>query len=887
MNGDAVYGLTKYQYLPRLNNEVDFEDFIECFFNELESTNSYKRFGRKGQKQHGLDIFSLQNKTVIQCKLKDIRRDDKKIKKELLDDFHKDISAFKAFNKDNGKKYNRFIYTSTWFEDKDIEVKCMNESTDSLIVEYWSWDSLLRKAENKISPEIVKNVLFRGLDSRLNNQEKYLTGTIGKIDYREYADKPILQGIYLLLSYLFKGVEYIPLHILMRNWPFTDASGSGAYYDVFGAYIDSPQLMEFFSSINIDDNGDVKISEKFSENVKNANDKAKWIVEKLSNNLIFQVISQTGSEYKIIRQYSHSSCDCIRCRYLRFNYVGVLELLDSSVESAEDKLTHAFYNYRMGRYVQAARIYNEIRDSLETAQNFICNYNLRSLGNILRLRFYGENAQAELVEQSRDIDMNHLFCNTSDEPTGIVKYLHKNEFILNAERRINKCLNKLKQHYELQQNGGWSSRNEGWALVNEYLQIHTFISSNQLTYEQFPEFQDLTNRFIEGVILSYLIDQTDNGRVEKIDDFLVFVVINHANSVEIRKLITKFKVKSIPYENSNTEKLSVFGVFDQFIDQGLSIKIDDSIESRHFREIFNEHFSNLLTLLGVIEIDKKLVNNMKLILIAFLKKESILYPRTSDSLLLFFFSHPDEQHQDWIINLLFTMLEEKTLFRYDSLERVATHLSSSYSTLAISDQQTTQLINKLDHILQQDSDGFRMNILIKLAAGIKSPKLSKYTRERVLERLAKSFNDDIYYEATIFEVIPFSLEFYDKYKNFSKPTKQRLDSLRTFFGVKNSNRHPFLNQFINLSYKVEVDLSVQEEFKGIDPYYDWLLDLDGFDYSKFDPKWICEYPTKFYYDEFRKYKMIRKALETYLSNNKDEKISQTYFDIFIRDSSDE
>ena len=83
---DILYPkISDYVILPPFKDEKKFEDFILIFFNKLEKTNSYDLFGRKGQKQSGLDVFSVEKQTVIQCKCKiSGTRKDTIIRDELL-----------------------------------------------------------------------------------------------------------------------------------------------------------------------------------------------------------------------------------------------------------------------------------------------------------------------------------------------------------------------------------------------------------------------------------------------------------------------------------------------------------------------------------------------------------------------------------------------------------------------------------------------------------------------------------------------------------------------------------------------------------------------------------------------------------------------------------
>lgn len=56
--------------LPVPNNEDLFEDAICELFDNIEKTSTFKKFGRKGHNQKGIDIFSAEKNIAIQCKKK-------------------------------------------------------------------------------------------------------------------------------------------------------------------------------------------------------------------------------------------------------------------------------------------------------------------------------------------------------------------------------------------------------------------------------------------------------------------------------------------------------------------------------------------------------------------------------------------------------------------------------------------------------------------------------------------------------------------------------------------------------------------------------------------------------------------------------------------------
>jgi hypothetical protein len=67
--------------LTAISNSDTFEDSICDLYNYLESTNTFKRFGKNGHNQKGIDIFSSEKDCAIQCKKKDLSRKDLLLKK--------------------------------------------------------------------------------------------------------------------------------------------------------------------------------------------------------------------------------------------------------------------------------------------------------------------------------------------------------------------------------------------------------------------------------------------------------------------------------------------------------------------------------------------------------------------------------------------------------------------------------------------------------------------------------------------------------------------------------------------------------------------------------------------------------------------------------------
>ena len=105
--------------LPQINNKDIFEELICDLFNAIDFTNTYKKFGRNGHQQKGIDIFSSEKDVVIQCKKKDLSRNEIQIRRELMNDIESDINSI--VSKELQIKFSKLYFTSTYKDHPDID----------------------------------------------------------------------------------------------------------------------------------------------------------------------------------------------------------------------------------------------------------------------------------------------------------------------------------------------------------------------------------------------------------------------------------------------------------------------------------------------------------------------------------------------------------------------------------------------------------------------------------------------------------------------------------------------------------------------------------------------------------------------------------------------
>jgi hypothetical protein len=141
-----------------LNNE-SFEMLILDLFNdEFESCN-FVLFGRKGQKQQGIDIYSSHHKIAIQCKYKS---EPSLIKREIIEqEILSEIEKLKYSN----IEVKGFYFVTTFEHDNKLQLFCLeqqNQNEYEFEISYLGWSYIEKQllSNLKLSKKYFKPYLF-------------------------------------------------------------------------------------------------------------------------------------------------------------------------------------------------------------------------------------------------------------------------------------------------------------------------------------------------------------------------------------------------------------------------------------------------------------------------------------------------------------------------------------------------------------------------------------------------------------------------------------------------------------------------------------------------------------------------------------------------------
>lgn len=861
--------LQNIELRPITNDEI-FENFIVSFFNELEATNSFNKVGRNGQKQNGYDVYSLDKKTVIQCKVrKSENQSNKKITKDLIDELKKDFKSFDSYNMRCNQKYSKFIYATTFIRNTDISIECDRLSNDYVTVEYWSWDDIKDKMPYNTYHEYFADLF----------PDKTIEFIYGSNDFNIDVKAPILNQIFDYFKHVFREINIVPKHFFIETNPFKIDIDFYPYFSSFKLNIDNKELFEFIKSIEYNDDKELKFTDiKFVENIDNPKEKALYVLKTfIENNIYWLQFKNLTIKLPI---NDSLNCNCMRCLFNKMDFNSVFKHLIKVLkeENSQNKWLSAFTIYKLGYFGMAYSHYSDL-SSMSRKNGYYIQYIISkfNLVNLYRHISFWE-FDNQLVHESKITKVNLtdiLYTFKYNRSFEFINWILSEKFFYEKYLVISSIVSRIKEHKIIQLNGGSSHNNNLINLQCEFMDFYHFIEGNYIVFDKFTEFKDLTKLFIEGLVVSHSMNEKQKSRLEYFNDSHLKIILLYGEADNLSKNIRHNNLKYLKYQKGNTSTNIVEDVLNLFSCQNELTKskaefekeFNQSQENEYFWTYLNERFSCALVICSYCNFDKEQVNLIAKALLIFLKSENCLtnYHRQNilsflklkgymlsklllDDFLTLFIS--DENYHDEFffsaISISYTKRNEKLIFESDFFNKL---LDFTF--------------NKNLKNIFGNAPGFIFKIykLIDQKQKLRIESLIK-------EKLNEHFLLVLAYNALLFDVINLDDKTLFKYiKSVSNSFHTRGVNVK----FSENYRIDGLVMLIELCYKFNIDLHVNEfsYFKGINQYYDWLLDLENFNYDNFKVEWLKEYLSPIYFNKFRDYPNIRMKLIDHLKNNHD------------------
>lgn len=876
------------QILPPWNDDVKFENFVTAYFNDLENTISYDRFGRSGQKQDGLDVYSTEKKTVIQCKLKLIRGgNDEKIRNDLISELDKDFKSFLDYNKKNKLVYKKFIFASTFYSDTHISTECAKRTNDSITVEYWSWDRLQSNLPEKVFKTYYSEFLSF-LEEYYFKQNSAILSNIVPNQYKIDKSDSLINQLFDYFKYQFNEIDVLPIHLLKNNYPFKKSNDFYSYYSLFTLTTDNDELFELFESLKIEKGKVSTNNNKFKKGVKESSKKLKYILEKLSGHLIFNIQHKKSHKTVNIRYSHEKSCTCTRCSFGRLYYEDTFNGLQKKPKKIEDKLLLAYMHYELGNFVESSKLFKDIaiyaKKNKQVVRYTIAQFNLSKLYVFIRNNYWGENAQPELIKRLKTIEADKLYCELKTyENKKLLDWILNSKFYTSKREEINRTVNKIKDHYHSQLKGGWSSNSHTWSLINDYAEIETFLNANFIVYDRFSEYQELTDNFIEGLIISHAMNENQESRLNHFDDWLFSRIVFNGNAERTLKLFHRYELKSLKYKSTSKKGDTFFDLVNNHLTnyQNISSAFEKSCEksNRVFWEKYNSIFCNLMLLISISDIESSQIKVISKNLLKYLNETNFINHISIKYVRLFINRKAEFIDETVLYGFLNLFITNGKFHENDFIESIIEQIKRYHKELIL-DKKTLDEFFLIAFDKCKICNHEHSNEFITVVYDAVKSEFKKEIKNRIVDVLKKQFNSNLYYMSAIYGIFNCEDDFFDLLIESAKP-KSKTTSFKSAFSGIEDNRLPKVNMLLNLCFKNGIDLSQSkfDDFRNIDDYYSWLFEMKRFDYKNFNPKWATEYWTKYYIEEFKKHPIIKQKALEYFKENSDYMVEKLIIDL--------
>lgn len=212
--------------LPRISNEVSFEEFCKDLWKDILKDYTVERYGTRGQSQDGVDVACISKDEIIGIQCKRVET----LTKSKIDT---EINLAKNFK----PKLDKYIIATTLKKDKNLQTHVYNRSIENehnglFKIEIIFWDGLIDKIFNESSIDLFKKYFpEQSLDvSEISQMLNYISTQFKEMNYKTVENSLnfikesiniktnknkyelyILEGKYLSLCRKFKkaGEKYI------------------------------------------------------------------------------------------------------------------------------------------------------------------------------------------------------------------------------------------------------------------------------------------------------------------------------------------------------------------------------------------------------------------------------------------------------------------------------------------------------------------------------------------------------------------------------------------------------------------------------------------------------------------------------------------------------
>jgi hypothetical protein len=745
--------------------------------------------------------------------------------------------------------------------------------------------------EGILHPELVQPdiniVLYTSLSNCLNELQRRFGNTGGNTEknfnylLRVVKRKDnLLDYVYDVLFFLKTHLEFTPTDLIARIEPFRirDIREPYSYYNNYSLVTNNEKLIDLFQSIDFSKALRFKPKTLY-RNTKVNLEKLRFVVSALAHNLIHEIASRRGKGAVRIAHSDNKICNCVACTMGRLEIRNALLLL-SDPNNDDDKVKKARALFDIGLYEKSFLRFNEdYQEKIKSSsrvQSYVALFRLKWSNNV---SWHSENVEVQKLKQetnSLDTETEFFkFIASPDFEKQAAGLFFQNSKLRSYAETIIESLDSIRSHYRIQLNGGNSSNDNLRTLINRFQELEEFISQNKLPYTRFSDFETICTNYTEGLFLCLALNKEQSSRLEALHSGLMKQLLFRSSTDAMIGNYNRYIQKQITYHTSPDSTPFEDCVMNYLTDHKRAYSVITGINEKlwEIRDRYFSFFWNIIVLLSLVDVPETFLRQAAGKILAFLPDISNQEYRKVQLLGNFIKIKGKILGKSWLKPALNLILDNAELQHYEIFSAFF-ELADDNTFILISDEKTYEKTVSLFGDKEKLLDKYNDVTLFDLSK-VMSAKFRKQFADYVRSILQTEFNGILFYKACMYNVLE-AKEFFDQYlASYPRPEKASLNRNYLF---RETRTLPYVNEIINLSLKFNIILPIEfvERFKGLSDYYDWLLDMDTFNYALFDPLWILQYDSFYFYRKAFSKKAVIEAVRSFLRNNPQPKLARQF-----------
>ncbi|MBW4360666.1 DUF4365 domain-containing protein [Flavobacterium taihuense] len=774
-----------------------------------------------------------------------------------------------------------------WYDiqnDYSLKERILNQKSNNVksIQIYIPTENVLN--ENTLKDFIDKIHYSKYIQLR---KKKYISGNL-EADYSkievDIRGKHIIDKIHYVIK-LFEGIAVLPTDVISQLPPFKGKENN-TFINRSTLNTESEDFFDFIESIILEnDELKLKSNEVLIDNQK---EKLKDIIDFLQVNMIHHIVwrgKQPKMRICVHKLFEYKKCDCERCNLERLDFKKTNILLGKDLENntVYERLRRGYTHYLLGDYKKSVELFLEIyNDSTKTNNPItytISTYNLTKLKRLIKSSYYGDD-ENQILEQLNPIkfDIDEPFIN-SKAPyfLEVFRDIKEKRFYEIVRDEIENCYDEIQKISFNDKYGISYSHNKYEDLKYSFLRFTNYLEHNFIIFNHYAEFKLLSKKVLESVFALYTLKNIHTEKHEKFSWSVIEMWIFNVDEDSTKHLLKKYSINKIKID----ETLNIISRINELVENLIqSNEYLDDLSSWNKPLKVDTILNQILLITSLLNVDysdkDKILLNVIELCEVLQSKNKIPY----NQLIKFVENNEDEISKERIKQILDLFFNDENQ-KYNFGRAINIYAEKSTKTEIEEFIKRLLKINDLDEIDINLEDKYLKKLFYSFTFLDKD--FTDRFIQKIINNLNEKFDRELYNFLSIYGFIGYDEDLFKKY----------VSSVPNYSNIDNDSRHYFLSyenlelgSVINLIYKY--NLEITEELKKLSnkshkkyfDYYCWLLDIDNFDYSKFNSHWILEYRTIHYFERFKKSEKLKSEIMKSLKSDYIEGVSKLFFEIY-------